>query len=401
MSHVESYLHIIRSLIFLTSISCFAAAEEDHTDTMSVKVKVRRVVEHPKVGVPILVDFEHAGVNKNVDIRTRLVGELYESSEAEVSQHPQLVNSLRRGEEGLRPRKRKQVVVVQGETDMTYIGASDGPLNTNFGGLRTFLAVRHKSKLKIYEATRITVSPYIGNRAHLIVQDTKKPENAEEAKKAAAGLVKAFGSKKKQLSYERHEKNIIDSEHMNESINTATESATVSAIPLNLSDTSFVNLLPPCNRETKDVKSVYALHDILTDDDMGKLQEMALGWLNCTQEQIKEWKAAKRYRPRNINLRFNSLRTPNSNLNHVSLFLNFRFSDYFYEMHRKLSPRKDSASSIYTAKLVLYAELLICILRLKFGDLRRKIVPLPAEFEGWLVSKALSNFTEVNANKIR
>jgi hypothetical protein len=70
-------------------------------------------------------------------------------------------------------------------------------------------------------------------------------------------------------------------------------------------------------------------------------------------------------------------------------------------MWRKLSPRKSDPKAVRNAKLVLYTELLISILKLKHGQIKKKIPDIPDVFPGWLSDKALDNFTTLNAKGIR
>jgi hypothetical protein len=251
---------------------------------MSKKVKVKEVVEKlPKLSSePILLRFEHSDINPNVNLGTRLVAGLYESERSE--------SEFERKGSG---QKRKKVVVIQGETDMTYVGSSEGHLNVDQGDLRTFIAIRtRKNKMRVFEATPIIVSPYIDGRAHL--QHTEAgPKTAEEKRAAAIDLAKAFGSKKKRLALERKEKNQISSENMNDSINTATEAVAVPDEIPDVKDQSILVLAPPCNRETNDLKSVYLVKDILSDEDLNEMQDLAYNWLCSTAEQLNSWRESK------------------------------------------------------------------------------------------------------------
>ena len=247
---------------------------------MGKRVKIKEVVEKlPKLyGEPILLSFEHSKINPNINLGTRLVAGLYESGRAEpdFSQENGVVSIP----------KRKQVVIVQGETDMTYVGSSDSHLNSEGGDLRTFIAVRIKKKMRIYEATPIVVSPYIEGRAHLQHQDRAGPQTPQQRTAAQIDLVRSFGAKKKRVSYERREKNKISSEHMNDSINTATESITVVDEIPDTRDESILILTPPINREATDVKFVYSIYDILTEDDLTNMNDLAYQWLNSKEQDI-------------------------------------------------------------------------------------------------------------------
>jgi len=337
-----------------------------------VKVKVKKVVEKlPKLGgEPILVRFEHGELKPGVELSSQMAGCYFEGNVGSTDASKNLNSKNSKTDTGNQTLKRKQVVVVQND-HMTYLGASDNPLNSDPGELRTFIAIRRRKKMSIYEANPIVVSPYLGGMSHLQVQEKSPSKTAEQKKNAAIDLVKAFGSKKKRLTYERIEKNKIDSQHMNESINTATEAAQVSTEVQDNRDESVLTLVPPCNRETPDYRLVYLLNDILTKSDLDEMDEIAEQWLFCSPLQMQTWRDAK------------------------------TFSDYFFAMWKHLSPRKDEPQTKHLAKLVLYTELLICLMKLKHYDIRKKIPNLPPEFPQWLVEKALDNFTTVNANNIR
>jgi hypothetical protein len=47
-------------------------------------------------------------------------------------------------------------------------------------------------------------------------------------------------------------------------------------------DESVLDLIPPCNRETKDADKVYNLSDILTDEELNDMDELAEQLLNGT-----------------------------------------------------------------------------------------------------------------------
>lgn len=260
---------------------------------------------------------------------------------------------------------------------MSYVGSSDNSINNDSlkpdgTSLRNFIAIRRKKKLYLFEANSITVSPYLPNHEHLQVKQREAPKTHGERRQAAIDLVKAFGSKKKRLTYERLEKQHVDSTHMNESINTATQSALMPGedeMP-DRKDTTVLELVPPCNRDTKDLHQVYLLKDILTENDLNDMEYLAEQWLNCNQQTINTWKAEK------------------------------IFSDYFFEMKKKLHGKSDF-QSVRKAKMVLYTELLICLLKLKFQEVRKKTPNLPKEFPSWLKEKALDSFTSMNANNLR
>lgn len=70
-------------------------------------------------------------------------------------------------------------------------------------------------------------------------------------------------------------------------------------------------------------------------------------------------------------------------------------------MWRKLSPRRSDVKAIRNAKLVIYTEVLICLLKLRHEQIRKKMPDLPEVFPKWLKDKALDTFTSVNAKGVR
>lgn len=70
-------------------------------------------------------------------------------------------------------------------------------------------------------------------------------------------------------------------------------------------------------------------------------------------------------------------------------------------MWNKLSVRKSDGRAIYCAKLVLYTELLICLLKLRHEQMRKKVLDISDVFPSWMQEKALESFTSVNAKGIR
>jgi hypothetical protein len=97
------------------------------------------------------------------------------------------------------------------------------------------------------------------------------------------------------LTYERIEKNQIDVGDMNESMNKATSQMKVADEEPKVKDESVLDLIPPCNRETKDVNKVYNLSDILTEEELNDMDELAEQFLNVTEEEINAWRLAKKY----------------------------------------------------------------------------------------------------------
>lgn len=70
-------------------------------------------------------------------------------------------------------------------------------------------------------------------------------------------------------------------------------------------------------------------------------------------------------------------------------------------MWHSLSSQAPNGKTIYCAKLVLYTELLICLLKLRHDQLRKKTVELPDVFPMWMQEKALETFTSTNAKGVR
>jgi len=136
-------------------------------------------------------------------------------------------------------------------------------------------------------------------------------------------------------------------------------------------DESVLGLIPPCNREASVPAEVYNIGDILHFEDSSNMDEIADQFLNLTNDEIKEWHSSKKY------------------------------SDYFFAMWNKLHMHKSDPNAIEKAKIVLYTELLISLLKLRHDQIRKKVLELPEVFPSWLKEKALDAFTTVNAKGIR
>jgi len=97
------------------------------------------------------------------------------------------------------------------------------------------------------------------------------------------------------LTYERIEKHQIDVSDMNESMSRASEQMKVPNEEPVIKDESVLTLIPPCNREASNILGVYNLYDLLTLDEIDRMDELAEQFLNLSNEEIKEWHAAKKY----------------------------------------------------------------------------------------------------------
>jgi len=158
---------------------------------------------------------------------------------------------------------------------------------------------------------------------------------------------------------------------MNESMTKASAQIQASSEEPKIKDESVLTLIPPCNREADRPDGVYDLNDVITQEEMRDMDELADQFLNLDRVLVKEWQTSK------------------------------KFSDYFFAMWNRLSSRKSDGKAVYCAKLVLYTELLICLLKLRHEQIRKKVMDLPDVFPYWLQEKALQAFTSVNAKGIR
>lgn len=89
---------------------------------------------------------------------------------------------------------------------MTYIGTrgfDNLSLSSSEDMMKTFIALKEKKKLRIFEVTPITVSPYLKGYSHVVEQprETVIEKSKEEKLEAGIDLIKSFGSKKKRLIY--------------------------------------------------------------------------------------------------------------------------------------------------------------------------------------------------------
>ncbi|ODN02363.1 DNA-directed RNA polymerase I subunit RPA49 [Orchesella cincta] len=354
------------------------------------KVKVNSVVENdgsnPSNPAPILVRFEHADVNPNMDGSldlNQIFGAAVFQSDTGTSTsrdmshltRPANTNRSRMSGQDSRGTKRKQVVALQSDA-MTYIGTK-GFNNLSLPSatddlMKTFVALRQNKRLRIFEVTPITVSPYLEGHSHVVEKPRVQVEKSKEEKReATVDLVKAFGSKKKRLAYERMEKNKIDITDMEESINSAVNKLEVPDAEPTIKDESILGLIPPCNRAAAMPQEVYQLDDILTKDELNAMDELADYFLSVSRKDIKKWKESKRH------------------------------SDYFFAMWNKLQSTKDDPRTINTAKVVLYTELLIKFLKLSYNQIRKKQLEISEDFPLWMKDKVGENFSSVNSHGIR
>ncbi|CAL8111600.1 unnamed protein product [Orchesella dallaii] len=353
------------------------------------KVKVKSVIETDGNDVsttPILVRFEHASINPNVngsvDLNKVFGAAVFQSDTGTAASRDTdhlsrsaFDNRLKMSEKDSRGTKRKHVVALQSDR-MTYIGTKgfnipSVPSSTD-EMMKTFVALRHKKKMRIFEVTPITVSPYLEGHSYVVEKPRIEVEKSrDEKREAKIDLIKAFGSKKKRLTYERIEKNKIDISDMEASINSAVNTLAVPDAEPTIKDESILGLIPPCNRDAAMVQDVYSLDDILTKDELNAMDELAENFLAVSLEEIKEWKQTKRY------------------------------SDYFFTMRDKLKSTKSDPRTIKTAKIVLYTELLIAFLKLSYAQVRKKQSQLPDVFPLWLQEKVLDNFSSLNSRGIR
>lgn len=86
---------------------------------------------------------------------------------------------------------------------MTYIGTkgfdNQSLVSSEDDKMRTYLALKHKKSLRIFEVTPITLSPYLEGFSHVVEKprETGIEKSRDQKREAVADLVKAFGSKKK------------------------------------------------------------------------------------------------------------------------------------------------------------------------------------------------------------
>lgn len=209
------------------------------------RVKVESVVEKdPNSSLnPILVRFEHAPVKPDVeeklDLNNFFGTAVYETDtslnasrdlshlnrsafenrsrpsngkDTKISSSVQQVGNPLEGEynkliyvlsniAGSRGTKRKQVVALQCDA-MTYIGTKgfDNPSlpSSTDDMMKTYIAVKERKRLRIFEVTPVTVSPYLKGHSHVVDKPKSVTEKTiDEKREATIDLIKSFGSKKK------------------------------------------------------------------------------------------------------------------------------------------------------------------------------------------------------------
>ena len=250
-----------------------------------LKVKVKGVFNRDpnRVG-PYQINFEHAELSTEVagrDLSKYFQGQVFKDVKTSfLDSHEK--------------QPHKQTVVISND-DMVYMGSSSSKGNETAAAntMKTYIGIKRKSKISFHEVTPITVSPFVKNHSYVEEKevDTSVKQSLQERRQAEIELIKAFGSKKKRLYLESKEKNMVTD--MNASIEAAASEAKLTDIPAELKDTSYLSLIPPCNRDAKVVTEVYKLPDLLTEEELELLEPQARKCVTCSQEDIQKWQKAE------------------------------------------------------------------------------------------------------------
>ncbi|CAG7724991.1 unnamed protein product [Allacma fusca] len=329
------------------------------------KVRVKQVWDKsPNSLGPIQIQFEHAEISTEAtgkDLSKYFTGHVLKNIRNSTSDLGRLSGQ----------NNSKKVVVLDSDL-MSYVGHADNPSKMSGGGstTKTYIAIQRKNKMELFEVTPITVSPVV---AASFVEDNEKDvvrQSLKERRDAEASLVKVFGSKKKRITFENREKNEVT--NMNESIQAAAFDVKMTETPPEIKDDFFLHLIPPCNREAKEVSDIYKISDMITDEELELLEPLALQCLHSTPKDVKCWQDSK------------------------------TFSDYFYTSLKWLKVRKDEARNVLSMELVLYTEILIWFYKIAYKNIRGSKLPkYPTEFPVELVKKVYNDFTFENAVGVR
>jgi len=279
------------------------------------KVKIKEVIDKSRAELePILINFEHANIKANCKEDGQDLNDIFSTAifKSDLQSAPSLPTLSSRGslKRAVNTYSVDRKVAVLQSNQMTYVGSTDkyqsgqGSIgkwystsaSNSSSDMKTYIAIKKKKKMRLYEVTPITVSPYIPGNSYVQEEerDTSIKFSKEEKKAAGIDLVKAFGSKKKRLTYERNEKNKIDVADMDKSISTAADDVQVPDEMPTTKDESVLTLIPPCDRDAKDVANVYKLEDLLSASEMDDLDEMAEQFLNFDEKEVEKWRTSKR-----------------------------------------------------------------------------------------------------------
>lgn len=95
--------------------------------------------------------------------------------------------------------------------------------------------------------------------------------------------------------FERIEKNKIDLNNMQDSIDAAVGKLEVPTAEPVVKDESVLTLIPPCNREATLPQGVYNLEDILSADEMNAMDDLVQIFINQSPVTVQLWRQNKTY----------------------------------------------------------------------------------------------------------
>lgn len=95
--------------------------------------------------------------------------------------------------------------------------------------------------------------------------------------------------------FERIEKNKIDLNNMQDSIDAAVGKLEVPTSEPVIKDESVLTLIPPCNREATLAQGVYNLEDILTVEEMDAMDDLLDTFINQSPATVQVWRQNKTY----------------------------------------------------------------------------------------------------------
>ncbi|XP_071447338.1 DNA-directed RNA polymerase I subunit RPA49 [Hetaerina americana] len=172
-------------------------------------------------------------------------------------------------------RTNKRLVSVTSD-GIGYKGVCKNPL------LRRFIAIRRKStrEVRLFEAAMCTLSPCL--------EQTKAVKLNLSDNEIRRALAKAYGTKARRMNAVLAETLKLDADEVKEA------AANVEITEERLEEASKMKVdpvyevLPPHQREAKEIEEVYKLEDILVEEILHHFDEEVKRIMNCTPEELKE-----------------------------------------------------------------------------------------------------------------
>ncbi|TRY79681.1 hypothetical protein TCAL_11915 [Tigriopus californicus] len=236
-----------------------------------------------KIG-PILVNFEHAGVTPEAALeqfQAKLSYTFPDTTKVRKSR-PELDLSLQTDH----IKYSNKAPSVQGIRPSPY--------------LSTYLAIKNKitGQIRLVETNSVTVGALVKTPKTTNLQLLNEEEVGEGTRtKKKKHLVKEFGATRGQRVYEQADRMTVDQGQLEAKLGEAAGKVEEAHIEIpEVEDDTITRMIPPCNRQTKNLIDVYKLEDILSDEQREVLSESAQNVLDSFSD-ISDLDIAMRFSP--------------------------------------------------------------------------------------------------------